>query len=276
MGARYLFVQPPGRDAREAEANETDYKKVVADATAALKPYLIGPETKDGPTTFIGDSWGAIAAYAVAHELREQCGCTPTHVVVSGNASPEVTSTHNGLGTYSSTPMADLTDGDLIDFLRESGVSEDYKRPADLPLLPSKLMILLGKDDHVTKMSDALGWVDEFDTEVSKVVRVAGATHHVHEEQPEAVADHLLDLMGIAQPKPLVLKVERLKEVSMTLAPPEAFVRGVGVEALQSFREGNLLYRMGSASGSKGELSSLASMTRTRSNEWPSRMESPY
>ena len=298
--ARYLFVQPPGRDAREAEANETDYKKVVADATAALKPYLIGPESKDGPTTFIGDSWGAIAAYAVAHELREQCGWTPTHVVVSGNASPEVTSTHNGLGTYSSTPMADLTDGDLIDFLRESGVSEedlgsdgayasllrafradcqlyeDYKRPADLPLLPSKLMILLGKDDHVTKMSDALGWVDEFDTEVSKVVRVAGATHHVHEEQPEAVADHLLDLMGIAQPKPLVLKVERLKEVSMTLAPPEAFVRGVDVEALQSFREGNLLYRMGSASGSKGELSSLASMTRTRSNEWPSRMESPY
>ena len=102
--------------------------------------------------------------------------------------------------------------------------------------------------------------------------------------------------MGIAQPKPVVLKVERLvlpqgmcspskknsppasprKEVSMTLAPPEAFVRGVDVEALQSFREGNLLYRMGSASGSKGELSSLASMTRNHSNEWPARMDSPY
>ena len=34
-------------------------------------------------------------------------------------------------------------------------------------------------------------------------------------------------------------------------------MRGIDPEALQSFREGNLLYRMGSALGSKGEICNL-------------------
>jgi hypothetical protein len=35
-------------------------------------------------------------------------------------------------------------------------------------------------------------------------------------------------------------------------------VRGIDPAALQSFRKGNLLYRMGSAYGSKGEILNLA------------------
>ena len=230
--------------------------------------------------------------------------------------------------------MADLTDADLIGFLRASGVTEeemeatsahgeqeallaafradcqlyeDYKRPAQLPPLRSKLMVLLGKDDKVTCTADTYGWLDEVDAEESRVVRVAGATHHVHEEQPDAVADHLMHLIGIAPPKQVVLTVERAlelpsgvaspprkktasppgsprngaagaaaaKEVTVTLPPPEDFVRGVDTEALQSFREGNLLYRMGSHNGSKGELSSLTTLSRNRSEEWPSRTASP-
>ena len=299
--ARYLFLQPPGRDARADEPNETDYTKVLAEMTAALTPFLVGADSKDGPTIFVGDSWGAIAAFGVAHALREQSGWTPTHIAVSGNASPAVTSTHMGLGTYSAKPMADLTDADLVAFLRASGVSEeemeassengeqaallaafradcqlyeDYKRPAQLPTLRSKLMVLLGKADKVTCTADAYGWLDEVDAEESRVVRVAGATHHVHEEQPDAVADHLMRLMGITPPKQVVL-AGGAKEVTVTLPPPEDFVRGVDTEALQSFREGNLLYRMGSHNGSKGELSSLTSLSRNRSEEWPSRTESP-
>ena len=42
-----------------------------------------------------------------------------------------------------------------------------------------------------------------------------------------------------------------------SLAPPCPFVRGIDPQALQSFREGNLLYRMGSALGSKGEICNL-------------------
>jgi hypothetical protein len=42
-----------------------------------------------------------------------------------------------------------------------------------------------------------------------------------------------------------------------TLAPPCRFVSGVDPAALQAYREGNLRYRLGSAAGSKGELSQL-------------------
>ena len=154
-------------------------------------------------------------------------------------------------------------------------------------------------------------------------MRVPDATHHVHEEQPEAVATHLINMLGIESRKPRVLTVERLalppgmrsparsrrasreisrelsnqpspqkkqgslmdfEEVKVTLAPPEAFVRDVDAAKLQQFREGNLLYRMGSSIGSKGELSSLLSMpsrstgiSRTGSEEaFPERTDSPF
>ena len=42
--------------------------------------------------------------------------------MVSGNASPRVTSTHNGLGSYSPKRMANLTDSDLVGFLLASAV----------------------------------------------------------------------------------------------------------------------------------------------------------
>jgi hypothetical protein len=72
-GSRYLFLEPPGRDARSDEPNETDCAAFVAQTVGALKPYLVGAKAlADGPTVFIGDSWGAIAAFASAHELRER------------------------------------------------------------------------------------------------------------------------------------------------------------------------------------------------------------
>jgi len=40
--------------------------------------------------------------------------------------------------------------------------------------------------------------VDEFDCEDARIVRVADATHHVHEEKPGAVADHILALADAA------------------------------------------------------------------------------
>ena len=55
---RYLFVQPPGRDARADEPNETDVSRCIAETAAALKPHLVSAEARDGPTVFIGDSCG--------------------------------------------------------------------------------------------------------------------------------------------------------------------------------------------------------------------------
>lgn len=215
---RYLFVQPPGRDARADEPNETDVSRCIAETAAALKPHLVSAEARDGPTVFIGDSWGAIAAFATAHELLKSCGWAPSHMLVSGNASPYVTSAHFGLGSYSPTPMAQLTDKQLVDFLRASGVEdeddervaqlvapfradcqlyENYVRPEQLPSLPTKLCVLRGKEDKVVTLSEACGWVDEFDCEEARIVRVAGATHHVHEEKPGTVAAHILALASI-------------------------------------------------------------------------------
>lgn len=36
----------------------------------------------------------------------------PDYMLVSGNASPRVTSMHMGLGSYSSKPMSELSDAD--------------------------------------------------------------------------------------------------------------------------------------------------------------------
>jgi surfactin synthase thioesterase subunit len=251
---------------------------------------LIGSASKDGPTIFIGDSWGAIAAFATAHELYACCGWSPSHVLVSGNASPAVTTTHMGLGSYSSKPMRDLKDKDLVAFLKKSGVEEeddsrleallppfradcqlyeDYARPSQLPVLPSKICVLRGKDDGVITTAEVSGWADEFDCDEPKILRVPDATHHVHEEQPAVVAEHVISFLGLKARTSLGL--ERTPEkvpyprkgrtgspTSGTLAPPCPFVRGIDAEALQSFRKGNLLYRMGSAQGSRGELSNLA------------------
>ena len=171
---RYLFVQPPGRDARADEPNETDVGRYIAETVAALKPHLLGVEARGGPTVFVGDSWGAIAAFATAHELLKSCGWAPSSMLLSGNASPRATSAHCGLGSYSPTPMAQLSDKELLAFLRESGVEDDdderlgqlvapfradcqlyenYVRPEQLPALPSKLCVLRGKEDKVVSLS---------------------------------------------------------------------------------------------------------------------------
>jgi surfactin synthase thioesterase subunit len=267
-----------------------------------------------GPTVFIGDSWGAIAAFAAAHELSACCGWTPTHVLVSGNASPRATSTHNGLGSYSSKRMASLTDSDLVGFLLASSADEgstsvgsdhedtkagdaeegagsnsddggsqpvksfdselisafradcqlyeDYTRPSDLPMLPSQLCVLRGANDSVVSLDEAWGWVSEFSCEEAKIVRVSDATHHVHEEQPKAVAAHLLAFIGHSSDvnkraigdNALAMGAFNRRSI---LPPPCDFIRGIDEELLRSFREGNLLYRSGSPHGSKGELAGL-------------------
>ena len=192
--------------------------------------------------------------------------------------------------------MANLTDSDLAGFLLASGVEEDhvsggsdngggsqhmksfdskllsafradcqlyedYTRPANLPTLPSKLCVLRGANDDVVSLDEAWGWVSEFSCEEAKVVRVPDATHHVHEEQPEAIAAHLLALIGHRCNDALALGGSRANPKVFArrsiLPPPCDFIRGVDEEFLCSFREGNLLYRSGSPHGSKGELNGL-------------------
>jgi len=221
--ARCLFVQPPGRDARASERNETDIEAYTAQLCAVLKPKLVGPGAVEGPTVFIGDSWGSLAAYSVAHRLRADCGFVPDHMVVSGNAAPLISSRHMGLGCYSDTPMADLSDADLEEFLKASGVDEaelskgggdaamqtmvaalradcqlyeDFKKAPHVQPLPCNALILRGADDAVVKASEITGWADEFCGEEVAFVAVRGASHHLHAEQPDAVSSRLARLVA--------------------------------------------------------------------------------
>lgn len=315
---RYLFIQPPGRDARVDEGNETSVSKYVSHVTTALTEYLVGPQSKKGATIFVGDSWGAIAAFAVAHELYETLDWAPTHVVVSSNASPEVVSAHRGLGSYSSKEMAELSDAELIAFLLTSGVEEtneaemnilvdafradcqlyeEYVRPNHRRRLPSQLCVMRGSDDRVVTARETTGWLEEFDCEEVKFVTIPKATHHAYEEQPEAVASAFIKFaeldvpLGRSELAKVAIKLPLSPDYCpsakgkdcIQLAPPCTFVRGVDPGALQAYREGNLMYRMGSPYGSKGELENLPSVDDSLpyapirlSNDWPSRTASPF
>ena len=72
-------------------------------------------------------------------------------------------------------------------------------------------------------------------------------------------------------------KQEPRSPVKERLPPPLPFVRGIDEAALQAHREGNLLYRMGSAFGSKGELRNLPEASRSHSSviDLPPRQVTP-
>mmetsp|Transcript_3085 Transcript_3085/g.10153 ORF Transcript_3085/g.10153 Transcript_3085/m.10153 type:complete len:1502 (-) Transcript_3085:463-4968(-) len=228
--AHFLFVQPPGRDARAAEDNERSVEGYVRHAADALEHKLCGREAPTGPVVFVGDSWGALGAYLVAHELHKRRGVCPAHVVVSGNASPEVAATHMGLGCYSDKRMAELSDADLEAFLKASGVDgaqlaagdsaaggaggakamldalradcelyEAFRRDPALPQLPCSATVLRGKEDRVVAPMEQRGWADEFSGEEVSFVTVPGASHHLYAEQPEAVAQRLARLLGATE-----------------------------------------------------------------------------
>jgi len=197
------------------EPNETDIDAYVEHICGALRPKLVGPGAIEGDVVFVGDSWGSLAAYTVAQRLREQVNFSPDHMVISGNASPTIASEHAGLGSFSDTPIAELSDADLEEFLKSSGVDEvglakshsgsngdksasaegsaimeamvaalradcqlyeDFRRdPSSEPLLCNAL-VLRGTQDAVVKAPEMTGWADEFCGDVRRAPR-AHAPH---------------------------------------------------------------------------------------------------
>jgi len=136
--------------------------------------------------------------------------------------------------------------------------------------------VLRGWNDDVVSVSEAAGWMEEFDCAEAKFVRIPNATHHVHEEEPGAIAEEMVSLIGLNSAKITVASPKAPSSpVKKQLPPPCPFVRGIDEAALQSFREGNLLYRMGSASGSKGEISDLPTTQSYKSvMDYPPRSDS--
>ena len=117
--ATIYLVAPAGREERASEPHASSMHEFCAPVVSALKEHLA--ELSNGPCCFVGDSVGALTALTVAHQLHTEAGFCPTHMVFSGSESPGVVSTQKGLGSYSNTPLAELSDDDLIDFLVASG-----------------------------------------------------------------------------------------------------------------------------------------------------------
>jgi len=213
--ARCLYIQPPGRDARASEPNILDNDQYIKETSAALRPFLVGDKKNQGPVVFVGDSWGSIACFCTLHRLRDTDGFVPSHVVISGDASPALASTHNGLGSHSDASMHSLSDEDMLVFMSAAGATiekgaaqvpdavllsalrsdcilyEQYKRAADLKLLPCPVTLFRGEHDGVVMLAEMLGWLEEFEAEEKSVVTIRDATHHLYEEQPSRVAQWL-------------------------------------------------------------------------------------
>ena len=117
--ATFYFVQPAGRDARGDEPHAASIDAYCEPIISRLQANV--RELSNGPCVFVGDSWGSIAALTVAHALQERCGFCPSHMIASGNESPQVVSGQMGLGGYSDRSVAEHTDDELVTFLIAAG-----------------------------------------------------------------------------------------------------------------------------------------------------------
>lgn len=211
--AMFYFVQPAGREARAGEPHASSIDSYCAPVVAALQAHEAA--LRNGLSVFVGDSWGAIAALVVAHELYDATGFCPDFFVASGNESPECTSQQNGLGSYDPRPVHTITDGELGDFLEAAGAApgtttpevvsalradcelhEAYDKPTSQARLPCQCVVLYGANDHVTARGNMVGWADEVVADEFRLVAVPGASHHLYAEKPAAVAQKLASLVS--------------------------------------------------------------------------------
>jgi medium-chain acyl-[acyl-carrier-protein] hydrolase len=79
-----LFVaQLPGRGSRTRETPFTNAYQLVEEMAAAIKPHT------DRPFAFFGHSMGAILAFELAHQLRQNYGLEACHLFLSGRGAPQ-------------------------------------------------------------------------------------------------------------------------------------------------------------------------------------------
>lgn len=215
--ATFYFVQPAGREARAGESHADSIEAYCGPVVQALTAHEAA--LRNGPSVFVGDSWGSIAALVVAHDLYGKTGFCPNFFVVSGNESPACTTKQNGLGSYDERPMKSIPDEDLQKFLEAAGAEpgtttpevvsalradcelhEAYKKPAKQNPLPCQCVVLYGTEDHVAVRDNMMGWADEADSDEFRLVAVPGASHHMYAEKPAAVARKLAGLVSGGAP----------------------------------------------------------------------------
>lgn len=100
-------AQPPGREARNAEAGFVRHADYVASFVEAVRGLL------DLPLALFGHSMGALMAFEVARSMRAQSLRRPSYLFVSGMRAPHLPRVRRA--------VHNLPETDLVDYLRKLG-----------------------------------------------------------------------------------------------------------------------------------------------------------
>lgn len=165
------IIKYPGRGSRIAEPLPENFRHLVKDCTGQIVTDKVSNEYY-----ILGHSFGALLAYEVLCELRENDQSLPEKAFLSGRGAPSVNA---------STPFKHLmSNAQLIDYLSEmGGIPEELADNEDflsffLPIIRSDLkmnelykniarpqhnipfIILHGKDDNGVKIDGINAWQD--------------------------------------------------------------------------------------------------------------------
>ncbi|MGF1428295.1 thioesterase II family protein [Kitasatospora sp. LaBMicrA B282] len=157
-----LAVQLPGRETRLFDPCLTDYRQVVDELHAALRPLLTGRYA------LFGHSMGAMLGYGLALAAAEHGDPAPVRLLVSGCGGPGSAPREPGRADWSDeelvadlrkmggTPEEVLAQPDLLDLIlpplrADYQVCEGYYQPRpQAPRLSCPISVLGGRDDNVT------------------------------------------------------------------------------------------------------------------------------
>jgi medium-chain acyl-[acyl-carrier-protein] hydrolase len=164
-------VQLPGRENRLVEPLFDDVERAVGALVGALRPYL------DRPFAFFGHSMGALLAFALARELREQRLIEPAHLFVSGRRAPQTPARFEPihhlpeadfvaeLRRYNGTPELILRDAELrrlfLPILRmDFALAETYTYIAEAPLA-CPISAFGGLQDEIVNHAELEAWAEQ-------------------------------------------------------------------------------------------------------------------
>jgi medium-chain acyl-[acyl-carrier-protein] hydrolase len=187
----FLGVQLPGRESRLREVCITAMPVLVEQLLQAMMPLL------DKPFVFFGHSLGALVAFDVCRELRQQGLPLPQHLFVSAFRAPDLPNPNPSMSQlsevdliaklrhYGGTPEAVLENADLRELLlpivrADFALRETYQYRNAAPL-PCPLTALTGADDTFVTPEYMAGWHKQT-SEVFEQVVYPGGHFFLHEQ----------------------------------------------------------------------------------------------
>lgn len=166
-----LPVQLPGRGVRMMETPYSDMQKLVPDlAEVILREASV-------PFAFFGHSLGSLLAFEIIRYCQTKQLPLPVHAFFSGCAAPQFRKPPEGmhlmpddelmdkLKAYNGTPPAVLANRELMELVlpmirADFSIVETWQyRP--MPLFPTPISVLAGRQDDRTSEEQATGWAKE-------------------------------------------------------------------------------------------------------------------